>query len=111
MIDTRQDTPSYAANGAYGLSASTMAWFLDHYLGLDGARDDWRVAPLRVEDLQGLPPAVIVAAERLRGTGDEVDLTIEPGMPHGFWGMPVSGATASLHRNSATVGRQSGARP
>jgi acetyl esterase len=120
VIDTSQDTTSYDENGAYGLSRESMAWFLGHYLG-DAAADDWRAAPLRAPDLSGLPPAIVVAAEldvlrdeavayagRLRDAGVDVALTIEPGMIHGFWLLPVARGTASLEETARAVGRALG---
>jgi acetyl esterase/lipase len=54
---------SYAANGeGYGLTASMMRWFWDHYA--DPA--DWKnpkASPLRAADLSKLPPAMVVTCE------------------------------------------------
>jgi acetyl esterase/lipase len=54
---------SYVENAeGYVLTKSLMHWFFDHYV--DAAkRNDPRVAPLRVDDLSSLPPAVIVTCE------------------------------------------------
>jgi acetyl esterase/lipase len=57
------DTPSYVENGdGYILTAPLMHWFMDHYVDPKD-RFDPRVAPLRADDLSGLPPAFIVTAE------------------------------------------------
>jgi acetyl esterase len=44
----------------YPLVASTMKWFVDHYL--NGAADiaDWRASPLRAASLAGAAPAMVV---------------------------------------------------
>ena len=47
----------------YGLSAASMAWFVDCYLPDPAARAWPDNAPLLAEDLSGLPPAVIATAE------------------------------------------------
>jgi acetyl esterase len=47
----------------YGLSAASMAWFVDYYLPDSAARAWPDNSPLLVEDLSGLPPAVIATAE------------------------------------------------
>ncbi len=63
VTDTDMNRASYreCADG-YVLTKPLMEWFFDHYM--DGAdRTDPRVAPLRAEDLSGLPPAVIVTSE------------------------------------------------
>jgi acetyl esterase/lipase len=63
VTDTDMNRASYreCADG-FVLTKPLMEWFFDHYM--DGAdRTDPRVAPLRAEDLSGLPPAVIVTSE------------------------------------------------
>jgi acetyl esterase/lipase len=47
----------------YGLSATSMAWFVNCYLPDPAARAWADNSPLLVEDLSGLPPAVIATAE------------------------------------------------
>ena len=54
--------PSYEENGdGYILTTALMRWFWDHYAD-PADRGDPRAAPLR-GDLEGLPPACIVAAD------------------------------------------------
>ncbi len=90
---------SYEANAeGYFLTKAGMQWFLDHYL--DGAEDAAHphLAPLRAEDLGGLPPAFVITAEfdplrdegdryaeRLRAAGVETVHRPCPGMIHGFF--------------------------
>jgi acetyl esterase len=47
----------------YGLSATSMAWFVNCYLPDPEARARPDNSPLLVDDLSGLPPAVIATAE------------------------------------------------
>ncbi len=99
--DSGLDTPSFAefAEG-YGLSATGMAWFFGHYLGL-ADRSDPRIAPLRAADLSGLPPATVLTAEYdiLRDEGEAYAVALEAagtpvehrrfdGMIHNFVTLP-----------------------
>jgi acetyl esterase/lipase len=63
VTDSDMTRPSYRDNAeGYILTKPLMEWFWDHYM--DGAdRADPRVAPLRADDLSGLPPAVIVTSQ------------------------------------------------
>ena len=60
--DTRR-YPSHTENAdGYGLTTGLMDWFQENYCaGVDP--DDPRLAPLRADDLSGLPPAIVVTAE------------------------------------------------
>jgi acetyl esterase/lipase len=55
----------------YGLTTPLTRWFYDHYID-EADRRDPRFAPLRADDLSGLPPAIVVTAEfdPLRDDGD-----------------------------------------
>lgn len=44
----------------YPLVASTMKWFIDHYLPSPGDVADWRASPLRAASLMGVAPAMVV---------------------------------------------------
>ncbi len=73
VTDHDLDRPSYADNGeGFVLTEALMRWFWDHYVPDPGDRTDPRVAPLRAERLDGLPPAVVVTCEfdPLRDEGD-----------------------------------------
>jgi acetyl esterase len=99
--DSGLDSGSFTEFGeGYGLSAATMAWFLGHYIGY-ADRSDPRIAPLRADDLSGMPPATVLTAEYdiLRDEGEEyaralsaagvpVELRRYDGMMHNFVTLP-----------------------
>jgi acetyl esterase len=71
-------------------------------------------APLALEDLSGLPPAIVVAAEhdplreealeyanRLRDSGVQVDVSVVPGMIHGF--LRAMRMSPAVRREMATI--------
>ncbi|HEX7794974.1 MAG TPA: alpha/beta hydrolase [Vicinamibacterales bacterium] len=73
-----------------------LAWYYKTYYS-DGDRKDPRVSPVFADDLSGLPPALIIAAEydtlrdeaqsyseRLQGAGVPTRYVCYPGMVHGF---------------------------
>lgn len=79
------------------LTHSGMRWLRDHYLSDHSQIDDWRVSPLRMADLKGLPPAFVLTcgadplhdegeefARRLKDAGNDVVHTNCPGQFHGF---------------------------
>jgi acetyl esterase len=55
--------PSRAANAdGYFLSRAVMEWFSDHYLSDKSEGADWRVSPLRADNLAGVAPAIVCTA-------------------------------------------------
>jgi len=61
--DASQTAQSYIRfSQGYGLTASTMRWFRDHYIGDAAEITDWRVSPLMAKTLAGLPPAFVAIA-------------------------------------------------
>ncbi|MDE8650987.1 alpha/beta hydrolase [Novosphingobium album (ex Liu et al. 2023)] len=79
------------------MAAEDVAWFIDMYLPDAAAREHPDFAPIRAADLAGLPPTLVVTAEhdilteqgeayaeRLRGSGVDVEVERVPGMIHGF---------------------------
>lgn len=106
VVDFDQDAgryPSYDENGdGYFLTAETMAWFADHYIGPDGDPTDPQIAPIKATDdvLARTAPAIVhvagfdplrdeglAYARRLRDAGAAVELRVFPSMIHGFWAM------------------------
>lgn len=80
---------------AVGFGLDELELVVAMYTGADGPADA-NISPLDVDDLSGLPPTLIMAAEhdplrdsgveyaaRLREAGVPVDLTVEPGHLHG----------------------------
>jgi acetyl esterase/lipase len=63
VTDSDMSRPSYVQNGdGFGLTSAIMRWFWEHATRPED-RHDPRIAPLRAERLDALPPAVIVTAE------------------------------------------------
>ena len=102
VTDYGCDSGSYQTYAVgYGmLEAKSMRWFRDHYLRDEADRLDWRAAPLRAEDLSGLPPTLVLTAQcdvlhdegeayaqRLREAGVDVEYRDCEGMIHGFFTM------------------------
>src|SRR5262245_50833512 len=55
--------PSRSENAeGYFLTRATMEWFCGHYLADTKDGTDWRVSPLRANNLAGLAPAVVTTA-------------------------------------------------
>jgi len=99
--DAAQTADSYRryAEG-FGLTASTMRWFRDHYVRTAADIADWRVSPLQAETLAGAAPAFVVTAGhdilvdegvayagRLREEGVRMVQRHLPGQIHGFVSM------------------------
>lgn len=93
---------SYRDNGGgeYFLSTEMMQWFWDHYLGDLPTGQATLAALVLHDDLAGLAPATMFAAEydplrdeglayaeRLAAAGVDVDSAVAPGMIHGFASM------------------------
>lgn len=93
------------------LTRADMERCWSYYLGEDGDRADPDVAPLRADDLPGLPPTTIAVAEQdplrddgtmlagaLERAGVPVTLRVFDGMVHGFlrWGGVVDAAGEAL---------------
>ncbi|SCB15393.1 alpha/beta hydrolase [Rhizobium multihospitium] len=99
--DAAQTADSYRryAEG-FGLTASTMRWFRDHYIRTAADIADWRVSPLRAETLAGVAPAFVATAgydilvdegiayaRRLQEEGVRMVHRHWPGQIHGFVSM------------------------
>ncbi|MER8584152.1 alpha/beta hydrolase [Mesorhizobium sp. M1338] len=99
--DARQMADSYRHfRDGFGLTATTMAWFRDHYVRTPDDMLDWRVSPLLAPHLVGVAPAFVALAgcdiladegtayaARLQAEGVPVILRQWPGQIHGFVSM------------------------
>ncbi len=84
-----QDTPSHKEFAEdHFLTASAMNWFTEHYLAEPGDARHPHVSPAFLEDLSGLPPALIITAEcdPLRDEGEAYARRLQeagvPGFSH-----------------------------
>jgi acetyl esterase len=86
-----------------------LAWYYREYQGPGGDPRDPRVSPLWAEDVAGLPPALVIAAEfdtlrdeaaayaeKLRAAGVAATYSCYPGMIHGF--LQMAGVVEAAER-------------
>jgi acetyl esterase len=109
VTDPDLDRGSYVENATgYFLERSTMQFFWESYTAGGADAADPRLAPLRAESLEGLPPALVVTAEfdplrdegeayaaALAAAGVEVEQRRYDGMIHGFAMMPMAVAAGA----------------
>lgn len=111
VTDCSMTSDSYRRNASgYLLTAETMRWFRDQYLGAADPAD-WRASPLHAARLDDLPPALVVTcgfdplhdegqayAERLRAAGVPTRLLPYSRQLHGFalWGKVARDAETVL---------------
>jgi acetyl esterase len=105
VTDLRRGTDSYIENAeGYFLTASSMQWFLEHYIsGGQGSPEDPRVSPLLANDaaFAQCPPALVITAEydplrdegvqyaeRLADAGVVTSHVHFPGQTHAFFSFP-----------------------
>ncbi|MBI5322604.1 alpha/beta hydrolase [Bradyrhizobium sp.] len=93
--------PSRAENAeGYFLSRAVMEWFCGHYLEDKAHGADWRVSPLRAQNLAGVAPAVVTTAwfdplrdegkayaDALAQAGVAVKYHPGEGLIHGYFGL------------------------
>jgi acetyl esterase len=107
--------PSRAENAeGYFLTRAVMEWFCGHYLAdtIHGA--DWRVSPLRANNLAGLAPAVVCTAwfDPLRDEGTAYAKALRAadvptshhegfGLIHGYFGLGEASDTARAEAQRA----------
>ncbi len=101
VVGTDMNTPSYKENAdAKPLSAPLMKWFFDMTLVEKSDGNDPRLALLKAESLEGMPPATIITAEidplrsegkdfadKLEAAGVAVTYKSYEGVTHEFFGM------------------------
>lgn len=99
MTDQSREYPSYQRNASgYMLTTAALNWFMDNYVPDIQDRKDPLASPMLRENLQGLPPALIISAEfdplvdeneayakRLKEADVETDYVCFPGMIHPFF--------------------------
>lgn len=121
VTDAACATPSFVQNAeGYLLTASTMRWFWQQYLGEHGDPDDGYASVLRHADLRDLPPTMVITAEfdplrdegeayaeHLAAVGTDVTLRRFDGMIHGFLGMEalVPEADLAMEEIASFLGR------
>src|SRR5437763_5071107 len=100
--------PSRAENAeGYFLSRAVMQWFCGHYLADAADGTDWRVSPLRAENLAGVAPAVVTTAwfdplrdegkayaDALSAAGVATKYHHGAGLIHGYFGLAAASETA-----------------
>ena len=97
-VDMRATLPSHTtcAQG-YMLTADSIAYYRGHYIPDAGQWADWRASPLLREDLQDLPPALVLTAgfdplrdegrayaDRLSAAGNRAQYVCFERQIHGF---------------------------
>jgi acetyl esterase len=110
MIDFDSPSRRELADGPF-MTAGELAWFYDTYLPNPADRTDPRAAPLLNDDLAGLPPALLLAAEydplrdeeraygeKLRAAGVEVTYREYPGVIHNWvlFGLHIDAAARGM---------------
>lgn len=117
LIERRK--PKLKALEGHILSVYTLEQIVRAYLPEESDAKDVRVSPLLENDLSGLPPTCIAAAEldplydegtayrdRLAAVGIPVDYVLGKAMPHGYFNMTavLPGAKDLVNRVSAALG-------
>jgi acetyl esterase len=102
----------------YVLSRNSITWFYRQYLRTGKDVNDFRFAPLMLDDLSGLPPSLIIVAgydplrdegieyaKKLIEAGNRVRLSNYEGMVHGFFlmGGAVDAAKRAVAESAAAM--------
>jgi acetyl esterase len=107
--------PSRLENAeGYFLSRAVMEWFCGHYLAEGSHGTDWRVSPLRAQNLAGVAPAVVCTAwfDPLRDEGLAYAKALQAagvptryheglGLIHGFFGLGEACEAARIEAQRA----------
>lgn len=114
-LDDYFDTASYHQNAAGPFLSRALAQaFWGYYTAGQGSGGRMQIAPLRQDNLQGLPPAMILVAEhdplrdegiayaaKLAASGIPAQVLRAEGMIHGFLRMIGASPAAARHFNAA----------
>ncbi len=122
VTDVSTKHPSYRFfSEGFLLSEADMDWFKGHYLPSPDAARDPRVSPLLADDLEGLPPAIVLTAgfdplrdegeayaTRLERAGVRVHLRRAEGQIHGFFSLAtmLPSARAAASWGTARLARE-----
>ena len=113
------ETPSHHKfKEGYVLTRNSITWFYRQYLRSGKDTSDFRYAPLILDELSGLPPALIIVAgydplrdegvayaQKLIEAGNRVRLSNYEGMVHGFFlmGGVVEGARRAVAESAQAL--------
>ena len=117
-VDNRPDAPHYPSRAANRqvppLLPDVLHWFMSQYMPDPALGRDWRQSPMMIADKAGLPPALVIVAERdplhseglayadaLEAAGVPVSRLDEPGMIHGF--ITMRGVLSAADRAFAAI--------
>jgi acetyl esterase len=102
----------YKFKEGYVLTRNSITWFYRQYLRSGKEVNDFRFAPLLLDDLSGLPPSLIIVAgydplrdegveyaRKLIEAGNRVRLSNYEGMVHGFY---LMGGAVDAARRAVT---------
>jgi acetyl esterase len=81
------DAPDVPNAVGYGLTQPRMKWLWEMYLNGDADRANPYAAPHSAQSLAGLPPTIMITAEKLTAAGNKVVYKDCPGMIHGFFSL------------------------
>lgn len=86
------------------LETEAMAWFWDHFCPDHDRRTEWLASPIRIDDMAGLPPAVVALAahdplyseglayaRRLEDAGVPIIVKVATDLIHGYFSLEVVG--------------------
>lgn len=86
------------------LETEAMAWFWDHFCPDHARRAEWLASPIHIDDLAGLPPAVVALAahdplyseglayaRRLQDAGVPTIVKVATDLIHGYFSLEVVG--------------------
>jgi acetyl esterase len=119
-VDMTMESPSINENAnAPILTKSVMTWFVNHYMGGNADRTNWKASPMVASDdlLKRMPPAIVITAQydplrdegeaygkRLVENGVSATITRYNGAFHGFFNMiTILDDAQSAHAQASTL--------